>query len=68
MLLKNEANALPLSEGIWNVFGKGQHEFRSAIVGAGKINPRYTVNFREAVNGEEQYHLNRELSAFYTRV
>lgn len=65
VLLKNEANALPLSEGTWNVFGKGQHEFRSAIVGAGKINPRYTVNFREAVNGEEQYHLNRELSAFY---
>lgn len=65
VLLKNERGVLPLRQGIWNVFGKGLYEFRSTIVGAGKINPRYTVGFREAIGQETAYRLNKELEGFY---
>ena len=50
VLLKNEAEVLPLKKGtVLNLFGRGIHEFRIGAVGAGKINPRYSVNFVEAV-------------------
>ena len=65
VLLKNENRALPLAKGIWNVFGKGLLEFRTSIVGAGKINPRYTVALREAADGEEEISLNPELVKVY---
>lgn len=65
VLLKNERQVLPLKENVWNVFGKGLHEFRTAIVGAGKINPRYTTGFREAVEKENGIVLNTELVKFY---
>lgn len=65
VLLKNEKNALPFPPGVLNVFGKGLHLFRTGIVGAGKINPRYVVNFKEAIRNSDLYHLNEELADFY---
>lgn len=66
VLLKNEGRVLPLSRGeTLNLFGKGVHEFRIGAVGAGKINPRYCVNFIEAVRERADYQLNEELVDFY---
>ncbi|NBH28255.1 hypothetical protein D3Z60_21370 [Lachnospiraceae bacterium] len=66
VLLRNKGNVLPLEQDkIWNVFGKGIYDFRVDAVGAGKINPRYTVDFREAVNADKEYALNHELEEFY---
>lgn len=66
VLLKNEGNILPLPKGsVLNLFGKGVHEFRIGAVGAGKINPRYSVNFIEAVQEDQNYSLNEELVSFY---
>lgn len=66
VLLKNERGVLPLKKGeTFNLFGKGVHEFRIGAVGAGKINPRYSVNFIEAVRESRDYSLNEELTAFY---
>ena len=48
-----------------NLFGRGIHEFRIGAVGAGKINPRYSVNFVEAAREGEAYSLNEELVEFY---
>ena len=45
VLLKNEGQLLPLAEGTTlNLFGKGVNQFRTSAVGAGKINPRYTID------------------------
>lgn len=67
VLLKNEDHVLPVKKGeTLNLFGKGVHEFRIGAVGAGKINPRYSVNFIEAVRESEEYSLNEELAAFYS--
>ena len=66
VLLKNAAEVLPLKKGtVLNLFGRGIHEFRIGAVGAGKINPRYSVNFVEAVREGEAYSLNEELVEFY---
>lgn len=66
VLLKNEENALPLRKGeTLNLFGRGVHEFRIGAVGAGKINPRYSINFIEAVRAQSDYFLNEELAEFY---
>ncbi len=66
VLLKNEKNVLPIKEGTTlNLFGRGVHEFRIGAVGAGKINPRYSVNFVEAVRERKGYSLNEELVEFY---
>lgn len=66
VLLKNERGTLPLKKGeTFNLFGKGVHEFRIGAVGAGKINPRYSVNFIEAVRESRNFSLNEELAAFY---
>ncbi|MDE7133547.1 MAG: glycoside hydrolase family 3 C-terminal domain-containing protein, partial [Lachnospiraceae bacterium] len=66
VLLKNEDNVLPIRKGeTLNLFGKGVHEFRIGAVGAGKINPRYSINFIEAVRKSEAFVLNEELTAFY---
>lgn len=54
---ENEAEVLPLKKGtVLNLFGRGIHEFRIGAVGAGKINPRYSVNFVEAVRKEKLIH------------
>lgn len=67
VLLKNEEEILPLKKGeVLNLFGRGVHEFRIGAVGAGKINPRYSINFVEAVREREDYILNEELVAFYS--
>lgn len=66
VLLKNEGDVLPVKKGeTLNLFGKGVHEFRIGAVGAGKINPRYSVNFIEAVRESGEYSLNEELVEFY---
>ncbi len=66
VLLKNEGNVLPLCVGeTCNLFGRGVHEFRIGAVGAGKINPRYSVNFIEAIRAQSEYFLNEELVEFY---
>lgn len=66
VLLKNERKTLPLKPGTLNLFGRGVHEFRTGAVGAGKINPRYTVNFLEAVKESGDFALNGELVSFYS--
>lgn len=67
VLLKNESHVLPVDKGeTLNLFGKGTHEFRIGAVGAGKINPRYSINFIEAVRESEEYVLNEELVEFYS--
>lgn len=66
VLLENEGNLLPLKQGeVLNLFGRGVHEFRNGAVGAGKITPRYSRNFVEAVREGEEFQLNEELVSFY---
>lgn len=65
VLMRSENGALPLKPGTLNLFGKAVHEFRTTAVGAGKINPRYSVNFIEAVDSRDGYQLNREIISFY---
>lgn len=65
VLMKNGNRTLPLKPGTLNLFGKAVHEFRMTAVGAGKINPRYSVNFLEAVRDRAGYELNTELTDFY---
>lgn len=66
VLLENRESVLPLSENTYlNVFGKGLYDFRVCAVGAGKINPRYVVDFREAIHQTEGAELNPELESFY---
>lgn len=67
VLLKNENHVLPLSSGeTLNFFGKGVHEFRIGAVGAGKINPRYSINLIEAARMSKDYDVNEELVDFYS--
>lgn len=65
VLLENRGGVLPLPPGQLNIFGAALHTFRTAIVGAGKINPRYTVGLREAVRAHDRFTLNEELAEFY---
>lgn len=66
VLMENRENVLPLSSGqTLNVFGKALYDFRVCAVGAGKINPRYVVEFRDAVEQSEDFTLNTDLEQFY---
>ena len=65
VLLKNEKNALPLQPGALNLFGRAVHQFRNGAVGAGKINPRYSVNFLDAVGASPAFSVNEELLTLY---
>ena len=66
VLLENKNRVLPLKSGqTLNVFGKAMHQFRIGAVGAGKINPRYSVDFLTAVKDCEEFTLNEELVDFY---
>ena len=65
VLLKNNG-VLPLApNSILNIFGKGFKDFRTSAVGAGKINPRYTVDFKKAILNDSGFILNEELDKFY---
>ena len=67
VLLKNRDNLLPLKSGTqFNLFGKGLHQFRNGAVGAGKITPRYSVDFKEAIRQSGCFSLNEELAEFYS--
>ncbi len=64
VLLKNNG-VLPLAEGtVMNLYGKGVNQFRDSAVGAGKINPRYHVDFVTAIR-ESGLALNEGLVKFY---
>lgn len=66
VLLKNEANVLPLKKDeTLNVFGKGLLQFRIGALGAGKINPRYSVSFMRAVEECSEFTLNTEVTELY---
>ncbi len=66
VLLKNEEDVLPLpADATLNLFGRAVHEFRTSAVGAGKINPRYTVDLLEALHEHSKFHVNEELVEFY---
>ena len=67
VLLENRKKTLPLEEGTTlNLFGRGVHEFRNGAVGAGKITPRYSVNFVEAIRDSDKVTLNEDLVRFYS--
>ncbi len=64
VLLKNNG-VLPLAEGTaMHLYGKGVNQFRDSAVGAGKINPRYHVDFVTAIR-ESSLTLNEALVKFY---
>lgn len=66
VLMENKESVLPLPQNAYlNVFGKGLYDFRVCAVGAGKINPRYVIDFREAVHQADGIRLNPELEDFY---
>lgn len=66
VLLKNESGVLPLAEGtVLNLFGSGVTNYRISAIGAGKINPRYVVGIREAIELNGSFTLNPELDDFY---
>lgn len=65
VLLKNDGDTLPLMPGVLNVFGNGFHIYRSGVVGAGQIYPRYTVSLKEAIRESRDFSLNQELADFY---
>ena len=68
VLLKNENQALPLGAGSTvNVFGAAATVFRSGCLGAGKINPRYSIRVKEGIEKYTTLFLNEELYGFYGR-
>lgn len=67
VLLKNERAALPLEkDAVLNAFGAGAVVYRSGCLGAGKINPRYSIRVKEGVEKYSSLKLNEELYDFYT--
>ncbi len=67
VLLKNENQALPLKNTYLNAVGEGVFGFLTCAVGAGKINPRYQIDFRQAVKEDAEFRLNVELADFFRR-
>ena len=66
VLLKNDNGALPLGKGAAvNVFGKGAVVFHTGCLGAGKINPRYSIRVKEGIEKYTTLQLNEELYRFY---
>lgn len=65
VLLKNEHEALPLKNPCLNVVGEGLYGFLTCAVGAGKINPRYQIDFRQAILEDAEYSFNEELADFF---
>lgn len=64
VLLKNDDHALPFRNPVLNVVGEGLFAFQTGAAGAGKIHPRYQVDFRQAVHQDQTFRLNPELEAF----
>lgn len=64
VLLENRGATLPVESGQLNVFGAALHTFRTAVVGAGKINARYIVGLRQAIEAHPQFTLNEDLARF----
>lgn len=66
VLLKNKDSILPLKKDeVLNIFGKGQFEFRTGAVGAGKINPRYQITLMQAIKEHSEFTVNPEVKALY---
>ena len=65
VLLKNLNHALPLKNPDLNLVGEGVYGFLTCAVGAGKINPRYQIDFRQAILEDTEYSLNEELADFF---
>ena len=66
VLLKNDNNTLPLGKkSVVNVFGAAATVFRSGCLGAGKINPRYSIRVKEGIEKYTSLTLNEELYDFY---
>lgn len=66
VLLKNSNEVLPLKrKQILNVFGTGFHKFRTSTVGAGKINPRFTINFKDGIKDYSDFTYNTDIADLY---
>lgn len=66
VLLKNDNGVLPLGKNATvNAFGAAASVFRSGCLGAGKINPRYSIRVKEGIEKYTSMQLNQELYAFY---
>ncbi len=67
VLLKNDNGALPLGQNaVVNVFGSGSVVFHVGCLGAGKINPRYSILVKEGIEKYSSLRINEELYEFYT--
>ncbi len=68
VLLKNNANALPLAASIKSVaaFGITSYEFIAGGTGSGDVNRAYTISLTDGLNNAG-YKLNTEVSAWYTQ-
>lgn len=66
VLLQNRDHVLPLEETyVLNCFGAAQYMFRNTATGAGLINPRWQLNFHQAVEEHSRFTVNREISDLY---
>lgn len=66
VLLKNENQALPLTEGTISVFGRIQFDyFKSGTGSGGLVNARYVVGILDALKEEENLKVNEELEEIY---
>ena len=59
VLLKNQDNLLPLAPDT-SLYVKGAEQFRVGAVGAGKINPRYTVGLNRALQDYSSFQLSED--------
>lgn len=56
VLLKNEGHLLPLPAGS-SLFLKGAEDFRISAVGAGKINPRYSIRLQSGIEDYSSFRI-----------
>ncbi|MCR5417073.1 MAG: glycoside hydrolase family 3 C-terminal domain-containing protein [Pseudobutyrivibrio sp.] len=67
VLLKNDKNTLPLSEGC-NIalFGRSQYNYYKSGTGSGgMVNTKYVIGVKEALEADDRYVLNADLKAIY---
>ena len=63
VLLRNDNAALPLApDATLNCLGAAQHQWRTSMGGAAKINPRWQPDFMQAVEGHSAFTVNPALS------
>lgn len=66
VLLKNANDVLPLpKDATLNIFGEAFHAFRIGAVGAGRINPRYSIGLKTAINEYSDFTFNKAISDLY---